>query len=104
MSSPIRWKLAALGAFALAAIDACVGGVGYTDVGVGVGYVGGYYEPGGYDYGGWGGNYWVGPPRGGHGPWTGGGHDGHPGHGAPPGRSAPSIPSQPHGGGGGQHR
>jgi len=38
-----------------------------TGVGVegdaGVGYSGGYYEPYGYDYGGWGGAYRVGPGR-----------------------------------------
>lgn len=32
--------------------------------GLDVGYAGGYYEPWGYDYGGWGGGYRVGPPRG----------------------------------------
>jgi hypothetical protein len=36
-----------------------------TGVGVegGVGYAGGYYEPYGYDYGGWGAGYRVGPSR-----------------------------------------
>ncbi len=92
---PIRWKLAALGILMLAGIYACVAtGGGYGDVG----YVGGYYEPGGYEYGGWGGGYRVGPPRGGdrgavrsHG----GGH------------AAPSIPTGSRGGGGhggGGHR
>ena len=73
-----------LGASTLLIImSACVG-VGY---GGSVGYVGGGYEPSGYDYGGWGGAYRVGPPRGG--PRGGGG-----------GRHAPSIPSAPRGGGG----
>jgi hypothetical protein len=69
----------------LAVLAACVA-AGY-DGAVGVGYVGDYYEPGGYGYGGWGPGYRVGPPgrRG----------DGHPAPGG--GRSAPSIP---HGGGG----
>ena len=77
-------------------------GPGYDGYGgVDVGYVGDYWEPWGYDYGGWGGHYHVGPPRGGawhedgahparfgdarHGP---GGHAGG-------GRAAPSIPRRP---------
>jgi hypothetical protein len=72
-----------------------VGGYGGPDgyVEGDVGYVGGYYEPWGYEYGGWGGRYHVGPPRGN---W---GHEGgrppsggHPVHG---GRPAPSIPGRP---------
>ena len=63
-------------------MSACVG-VGY---GGSVGYVGGVYEPYGYDYGGWGGHYRVGPQRGERG--GGGGRGGH------------SIPSAPRGGGG----
>jgi hypothetical protein len=64
-----------------------------------VGYVGGYYEPYGYEYGGWGPGYHVGP-------WRGGGHpDYHGGGGghapayrpAPAGRSAPSIPGRSRG-------
>ena len=85
-----------LGIFAAVMLTGCVA-AGYDDgdVGVGVGYVGGFYEPWGYDYGGWGGGYRVGPPhyRGGAGP---GGHGG--------GRGAPSIPSGPRGGGGGHRR
>ncbi len=89
-------------ALLLAGLGACaVEGGGYdgdVGVGVGVGYVGDYYEPGGYDYGHWGPGYRVGPPRCcGH---DSGGH----------GRPAPSIPSHPrsggeHGGGGhgGEH-
>jgi hypothetical protein len=79
-------------------VGACaVGPVGY-DGDVGVDYYGGFYEPYGYDYGGWGPGYYVGPPRGGdrrrdggrdgdhgdhgdHGP--GGDHGGGPGHGGP---------------------
>jgi len=99
----------ALGAMILTMLIACeVTGVG-VDSSVGVGYVGGYYEPYGYDYGGWGGAYRVGPSRccehrddhghdgrGGH---DGGGHDGRAGHApayrpAPAGRPAPSIPGR----------
>jgi hypothetical protein len=59
----IRWTAAGLGAVALAMLTACeVTGVDGT---VGVGYVGGYYEPYGYEYGGWGAGYRVGPGRGG---------------------------------------
>jgi hypothetical protein len=78
-----------------------------TGVGVegGVGYDGGYYEPSGYDYGGWGVGYRVGPSRccdhrDDH-------HDhpvphGNAGrapayHPAPAGRPAPSIPGRPRG-------
>ncbi len=79
--------------------SACAGpGYGY-DEGVGIGA--GYYEPYGYDYGGWGPGYAVGPYRGGHGPDRGGG--GRPGHAyrsAPASRSAPSIPSGGRSGGG----
>jgi hypothetical protein len=81
-----------------------------TGVGVegSVGYDGGYYEPYGYDYGGWGGAYLVGPGRccehrddRGH-----DGHDVRGGRGgghapayrpAPAGRSAPSIPGRSRG-------
>ncbi len=85
-------------ALGFATLSGCaVEGVG-VDGGVGVGYVGGYYEPYGYDYGGWGPGYAVGPYRG-------GGHGGYyrdRGHapafrGAPQGHSMPSIPSRPRG-------
>jgi squid-like protein/heterogeneous nuclear ribonucleoprotein A1/A3 len=93
---PRSGKLAGLGLLALLALAACVVGGGGYGGDVDVGYVGGYYEPGGYDYGGWGPGYRVGPPRGGErGP--GGGERG-PGGGG--GRGAPSIP---HGSGGGGH-
>ena len=80
---PGRWKAGVVGLSGLL-LAACVGVVGGYDGGYGVGYIGGVYEPGGYEYGGWGGGYRVGPTRGGA--RVGGG------------RSAPSIP---HGGGGG---
>jgi len=87
------FKLGRLGIFAAVMLSGCVA-AGYDDgnVGVGVGYVGGFYEPWGYDYGGWGGGYRVGPPR-----YHGGAGVGGAGHG---GRGAPSIPSGPRGGGG----
>ena len=96
----ISWSVGALGAVLLVLIAACaVEGGGYGG-GVDVGYVGGVYEPYGYDYGGWGRGYRVGPPRGGPGPGGGGWRGGHPGG---VGHGAPSIPSGPHGGGGGPH-
>jgi hypothetical protein len=95
-----RFRAAVGGAFLLAILAACAAG-GYYDNGyyggVDVGYAGGFYEPYGYDYGGWGGRYHVGPPRGGgwHG---GGGHPGQVGHpGGGGGRPAPSIPGRPRG-------
>jgi len=78
------WKIGALGLLVVAGLAGCaVEGGGYDAVGVG--YVGGFYEPYGYEYGGWGRGYRVGPPRG----------DFHGG-----GGRAPSIPSGPRGGGG----
>ncbi|MGA2707162.1 MAG: hypothetical protein ACLQJ0_17250 [Steroidobacteraceae bacterium] len=95
-----RLALAGAGLMFAAVLGACVGGVGYSGD-VGVGYSPGYIEPFGYDYGGWGGGYRVGPGRGGD-------------HRAAPSashsyRSAPqsrSVPSIPHGSGGsrGTHR
>jgi hypothetical protein len=105
-----RLLAAAVLALLLMQITSCAGGT----VGVGAGYPDGYWDGPvyGYDldyfygppviYGGWGPDYYVGPPR-----W-----DGHPrgwggpppGHRpvfrpAPPGRPMPSIPSGPRGGG-----
>jgi hypothetical protein len=99
-----RGRLMASGLGAMAALLLCACAV--TGVGVegSVGYDGGYYEPYGYDYGGWGAAYRVGPSRccdhrDDH-------HDDHRdvdrgrvGHApayrpAPAGRSAPSIPSR----------
>jgi hypothetical protein len=93
-----RSRLTIIGALALlliaaAALVACaVDGVGYGGADVGVSYYGDFYEPFGYEYGGWGRGYRVGPPRGRGGGVRGGG-----------GR-APSIPSAPRGGGHGGHR
>ncbi len=95
MSAATRgWILAGAGLMVAAGLAGCVAGVGY-DGDVAVGYSPGYIEPYGYDYGGWGGGYRVGPGRGGD-------HRAAPGpsHGyrsAPQSRSTPSIP---HGSGG----
>jgi hypothetical protein len=93
------WWAALAGVAGFTAMSACtVTGVGYDgSVGVGV-YDEGFYEPYGYDYGGWGSRYRVGPPgrggydrgHGGPGPIRGGAR---PFRAAPPSRSMPSIPS-----------
>lgn len=98
---------AALLALALLSAAAC------TVTGVGVGYEGdyggGFYEPYGYEYGGWAPGYSVGPPRfgdrrppgpgrayragrGGPGP-----NGGRPFRAAPPSRPMPGIPGRPRG-------
>ena len=57
------WR-AGLMAALLVILGGCAAvGVGYEG-NVGGAYVGGYYEPYGYPYGGWGPGYRVGPPRG----------------------------------------
>lgn len=84
-----RWMGFGLSALALTLLHACaVDGVG-VDGAVGVGYVGGYYEPYGYDYGGWGGGYRVGPGWGGD---RRGGHAPRSYRPAPASRPMPSIP------------
>jgi hypothetical protein len=87
-----------LGAALLTLASCAVTGVGVEGS---VGYDGGYYEPYGYDYGGWGVGYRVGPGRccdhrDEHGHPVGGGRAGHaPAYRpAPAGRSAPSIPGR----------
>ena len=98
-----RWMVSALGLLLFGALCACIAtGPGY-DEGAGI-YVGGYYEPYGRDYGGWGPRYHVAPPR----PEE---HRAAPPRGdehrlAPPARHAykpapasrpvPSIPTRPH--------
>ena len=113
-----HWMAAGAGAVAMTLLNACA----VTGVGVegGAGYDAGYYEPWGYDYGGWGYGYRVGPGRGGDRRHDGGGdghqdgggdrrHDGggdrHQGGGgashtyrpAPVSRPTPSIPNRPRG-------
>lgn len=84
-----------IGGLCVTALASCA--VEGVDGSVGVGYVGGYYEPYGYDYGGWGPGYAVGPYRNGHGGWN---RDrGHAPAFRPPqaGRSMPSLPGRPRG-------
>jgi hypothetical protein len=94
-------RLALMAAIALPLLQACA--VTADGYGGDVGYVGGFYEPYGYEYGGWGPDYRVGPPRGGdwggHG-GDGGDHGGHGGGGGGGGHGAPSIPGGSRGGGG----
>jgi hypothetical protein len=59
-----------------------------------------YYGPLGYDYGGWGPQYRVGPTRGGARFDGGGRGSNHTYRSASPSRGMPSIPSGPRGGGG----
>jgi hypothetical protein len=100
-----RLLAAGLGAMMLTMLFACAG----VAVEGTVGYDGGYYEPYGYDYGGWGGGYLVGPGRccdhrdehrdEHHDDHRGGGRVGHaPAYRpAPAGRSAPSLPGRSRG-------
>jgi hypothetical protein len=94
------WMTAGFGALALTMLNACaVEGVG-VDGTVGVGYAGGYYEPYGYDYGGWGHDYRVGPGRSGYPRSDRPSHSYRP---APASRPTPSIPNRSRGGGGSGH-
>lgn len=111
MKTPVRrWSTRGLMLLLFAAVAGCVVGGGYGDGGyagdVGVGYGVGFYEPGGYDYGGWGPGYGVGPPRPGFDrgrPDVGRGRPDshaapHPSYRpAPPSRSVPSVPTHPRG-------
>jgi hypothetical protein len=98
-----------MAAVALLAGCAVSGGGGGVGVDASVGYDAGYYEPYGYDYGGWGVGYGVAPWRGDRGHRD-DHHDDHRrnnppgdrGHApayrpAPAGRSMPSLPSHPRG-------
>ena len=88
-----HWMAAALGTLALSCLGACVadGGGAAVVVGYDGGYGGGYYEPYGYDYGGWGHGYRVGPGRGGD---PRGCHPPQSYRPAPRSRPTPSIPSR----------
>jgi hypothetical protein len=93
-----RYLVSGFGFGLLTALNGCVvGGAGYAG-GVGVAYGADYYEPYGYEYGGWGAGYHVGPPRGGDRRPDHSGNSHPPAyHPAPPSRSTPSIPSRPRG-------
>jgi hypothetical protein len=86
-----RVRISALGILVVSALGGCaVNGAGYDgDVGVSVGY----YEPFGYDYGGWGPGYNVGPGHGGERrpEQAAGGHNFRP---AASSRRTPSIPTR----------
>ena len=87
-----RCLAAGLGAMMLTMLFACAG----VAVEGTVGYDGGYYEPYGYDYGGWGGGgYRVGPGRGGD---RRGDHPARSYRAAPASRATPSIPRGSRGG------
>jgi hypothetical protein len=94
-----KWAIPLLAA-AVLGLGACAVDDGPYYGGDGGGYAGGYYEPYGYEMGGWGEGYHVGPGRrGDRGGDRGGAHDGrspggHAYRAAPAGRGAPSIPSQ----------
>jgi len=92
-----RWLLAFWTCGLLATLAGCtVTGDGVYG-GVGVGYDGGYYEPYGYDYGGWGTGYVVGPGRGNYGGTRGRPGGSHPYHPAAGGHPTPSIPQRSRG-------
>ena len=82
-----------------AAVTGCVAEGGY-DGGAEVGYGVDFYEPFGYEYGGWGPGYGVGPPRRGFDRGRGDFHGGapHPPYRpAAPSRSMPSLPTHSRG-------
>jgi hypothetical protein len=92
----IPWLAPGLALLVLVLGSCAVTGVGVEGT-VGYGYDAGYYEPWGYDYGGWGHGYRVGPGRGG---------DQRGEHGSRPYRQAPQsrpTPSIPHGSRGSRH-
>jgi hypothetical protein len=78
-------------AVALLVVGSALGcvGVGFSGDQYEAGYVDGVYEPFGFEYGGWGPDYRVGPPRGGEERRSGGSHAFQS---APHSRSTPSIP------------
>jgi hypothetical protein len=86
-----NWVAGALGFLLLTVLYGCaVTGGGY-DGDVGVSYGVGFYEPYGYDYGGWGRGYHVGPPRGGERRPE---PSSHPYRQAPASHPTPSIPTR----------
>jgi hypothetical protein len=100
MNTPFKSvRLLVIGpAVAIAVATGCVasvGGGGRYDDSVDVSYGVGFYEPYGYDYGGWGPGYRVGPSRGGENRRD---RAGRAYHAPQPSRRTPSIPthSRPH--------
>ena len=84
---PRRWRVRALGLVLLPVLSGCVASGGA--------YIGGVYEPSGYDNGGWGRGYHVAPSRGGERrPERPSPYAYRP---APRSRPAPSIPTRPRG-------
>jgi hypothetical protein len=93
MPTTRAWVLAAL-ATSLA-LGGCVAGAGYDDGAVGVSYSADFYEPFGYDYGGWGPGYRVGPPNRGYSrPEPRAGRAPQAYRSAPASRPMPSIPNR----------
>jgi hypothetical protein len=94
-----RTLRAALAIAVVVVLQSCVAGGGayYEGGAVDVGYGVDYYEPWGYEYGGWGPGYWVGPGRRGYHRPDGGGRAAPAYRAAPPSRSMPSIPGRSRG-------
>jgi len=86
-----HWRVSAFGFSLLMILYGCVVAGGGYDGDGGAAYVGGYYEPSGYVYGGWSPGYHVGPPRGGERPPEGSSHHDRSG---PSSHPAPSIPTR----------
>jgi hypothetical protein len=91
---PLRWTLISPGLLVLTMLCGCVVADGGYGPDVGISYVGGYVEPVGYVYGGWGGGYHVGPPRGGE---HGAEHSSGSYRAAPSSHRTPSIPTRSRG-------
>jgi hypothetical protein len=96
-----RGVAAGFAVLTLTMLNACaVTGVGVEGTVGAVGYDAGYYEPYGYEYGGWGPAYRVGPGRGGdrRGDWHGGDRGGDRGgdHGGQRGGDRGGQPSRPY--------
>jgi len=87
-----RAGMLGLAVLVAASLGSCAVGFGY-DSSASANYLGAYYEPYGYDYGGWQNGYRVGPPRGGE------GRADHPAarpyRPAAPTHATPSIPKRP---------
>jgi len=88
MNRSLKWLTALLVAGALSACYDTGWSGGRTTIAASYGT--GFYRPFGYNYGTWGNNYWVGPPR-----RFGGRTAMRPGWGP---RGAPTIPMRPRGG------